>query len=135
MSKENRESLDQSGVMFYSLSDDKATASIKVDAKNMTAPELNELIARLGIVRAHMTPEVPVGVDEKDAAPLPLLDRMYGRHFAAGQIPAVHGAVFVARSPMFGMQSFPASPEYCRGLAAWLIGDTWSERGTDVTTH
>jgi hypothetical protein len=133
--QDKSQAMDQSGVLFYSLGDDKATASLKVDAKNMNAHELSDLIARLGMLRANMTPGIPVEVNEKDTTPIPVIDRMYFRHLADGQTAGVHGAVFVARSPLFGLQSFIATPEICRGLAAWLVGDKWSMSPPDALAH
>ncbi len=121
--------------MQHTLSEDKKTVSVTVDAKDMTAIEMDALIASMGRLRALMSPAVPVSIDEAHK-PVYYIDNLAGWRIAPTERPPVDvGALFVARSPMYGYLQFPASPEFCAGLVHWLNGDTAPLTAGEAVTH
>jgi hypothetical protein len=107
----------------YEVNDEKSEITLFIGDTPVTfnTEELQNLIGFLAHARTAMQPAVPVDLpDGMDTAPLSAL---LFRHISEENDPLKNGAVVVARSPLFGWQSFQADPEFCQGLIAWLSGN------------
>src|SRR5438094_9547905 len=86
----------------------------------VSAAELENAIAWLGLLRSKMKPPIP-SVLPLDPNLLPLSDFLFVP-LAAGSSPQTHGAAVHLRSEYFGWFQLRLSPEHCQHLASWLSG-------------
>jgi hypothetical protein len=99
-----------------------ATIRFRARTVNLSASELEEMIAWLGHLRSQLKPAVPVSCEGVETI-------FYADHcFAAplqkgeAQAPTEAGAAIYFQSPLFGWFQYPAPAEFCRMLADWLQG-------------
>lgn len=104
----------------FTISEDKQSVSITEHGITTaySLGQLKERMAWLGIVRAQLLPAVERGIP-KDLQAF-WLDHLECVNLDKTQTPLEAGALLVGTSVHHGHFQFPASAEFCRGLAAWL---------------
>jgi len=86
----------------------------------VSALELENAIAWLGLLRAKMKPPVPSVLPENPRL-LPLSDFLFLPP-ASGEPPKTRGATLCVRSEYFGWFQLRLSPEHCEQLVSWFSG-------------
>ena len=87
---------------------------------HVTADELENAIAWLGLLRSKMKPPVPSALPTNPKL-LPLSDFLFVP-LTPGNPPNTHGAALNVRSSYFGWFQLRLSPEHCQHLVSWLSG-------------
>ena len=105
----------------FTLNDDRSVVTLTIngtDAK-FSAQDFENLLGWLGGIRAQMQPAVPTAISANTQM-LPLAQLVIAHPAGAVGTPTETGAVFAARSEMFGWLQFIAEPKFCEGIRNWL---------------
>ena len=86
----------------------------------VSAAELENAIAWLGLLRSKMNPPVASSLPE-NLQFMPLANFVFLPP-ASGEPPTAGGAALNVRSAYFGWFQLQMSPEHCKHLVAWLSG-------------
>ena len=112
---------DNSPPFTYALNEQRTEATIEINGAqiHVTAEQLENAIAYLGLLRSNMIPAVPssIPIDRRMA-----LDFLQVERFGNTENPIEGGAVFSARSLYFGWLQIHMSPEWCAGLVSYFQG-------------
>lgn len=108
-----------------SLNEQRTEATIEIEGAKfvVTAEQLENTIAHLGLLRSKMLPAVPKTTQPNRILPLDFLEV---ERFGNTENPTGGGLFVYARSPYFGWFQIHMSPEWCSGLVPYLTGENLS---------
>ena len=122
----------------WTFDEDKKTISITWPSQTMqfSAHDLEQFLTALGLLRSEMAPRVPVNLPD-DLSTIEFHKHMFVQAMpsrAGTRVPTDVGAYLALQSPLFGWFEYYLDPEYCRGLIAWLQGDSGQLSAPQGTT-
>ncbi len=121
--------------MAFEISNDGSQVTVKLSEGPMDAAGLDLLISELGKARAVMTPAVSESLFAGPGS-TQYIDSFSAWGMTPAQpLPTEHGAMLVGYSSAFGWFHFPASPQFCQQLAAWLVTDGATQRPAPHCAH